>query len=129
MLDMQQEFTHYVGKVNSKSKHFTPHAICGISMRMTTETHPWADVGERLKWHRKAIAQLSQREYSKRAGLNPTQYANWETGLSHPSMGGALKLLRTYRLSIDFIVEGNPSALPANLYRAWLDRPSQSKQT
>ena len=96
---------------------------------MNSETHPWVDVGLRLKWHREQIAQLSQREYAKKAGLNSTQYANWETGLAHPSMGGALKLLRTYGLSIDFIVDGNVSALSANLFKAWMDNPSHSKHT
>lgn len=93
---------------------------------MTKSSNQWAEIGTRLRWHRVEIAQLGQALYAKKAGLNPSQYSNWETGYAHVTMNGALKLLRTYDLSIDFIVDGNLSALSASLFRAWMDRPSDS---
>lgn len=119
--------THYVSKSKSNALGWAKKTGYATLEAMSDDKYPWADIGDRLRWHRTKMTGLSQREYAKRAKINPTQYANWETGLAHPSMGGALKLLRTFGLSIDFIVEGNTSALPASLYSAWVESPSQSR--
>ncbi len=88
---------------------------------MSTE-HPFSDIGDRIRWHRKDYEGLSQGDYAERAGLKRAQLANWETGQFRLSLDGALALRETYGLSLDFIYAGNFDALPATVRRAWMDK-------
>jgi DNA-binding XRE family transcriptional regulator len=97
---------------------------------MNLSNKPFRDIAERLLWHRTLLA-LEQRDYAERAGLNRSQYSNWESGGTRLSIDGALALRRTYGLSLDFMYEGSDDALSMSLRKAWLDRPNSgaSKQS
>lgn len=88
---------------------------------MGKDEKPFADIAERLLWHR-TFEGLTQKEYATKAGLTRNQLSNWETGDSRLSLDGALALRRTYGLSLDFIYEGNAETLPMTLRAAWLGR-------
>lgn len=83
---------------------------------------PFADIAERIRWHRDLVA-LKQADYAAKAGLTRQQLNNWETGDYRLSVDGALALRRTYGLSLDFMYEGIDDALPMTLRNAWRDRP------
>lgn len=87
----------------------------------TPDTHPHADIGERLKFVREFF-ELSQPEMAEKAGVSLGTYNNWETGLARISLTGARKLKQKLQLSLDFIVDGDTTALSAMLSRAWLSR-------
>ena len=90
-----------------------------------TSDRPYADIADRLKWHREEIMKLTQEDYAARAGLNGrTQLNNWETGNSRLSLDGARILRRAFGLSLDFMYEGIDDALPMTLRNAWRERPS-----
>lgn len=84
--------------------------------------HPFSEIGERIRWHRRDFEDLSQDAYALKAGLKRPQLANWETGQFRLSLDGALALRETYGLSLDFIYIGNSDALPATIRRAWMER-------
>lgn len=88
---------------------------------MENDEKPFGDIAERLRWHR-AFEGLDQKEYAERAGLKRAQLSNWETGDYRLSLDGARALRKTYGLSLDFIYEGIPDALPMTLRAAWLSR-------
>jgi transcriptional regulator with XRE-family HTH domain len=92
---------------------------------MTDETRPFADIAERLRWHRD-IEGLDQHQYARRAGITRSTLNNWESGTYRLSVDGALALRRTYGLSLDFMYEGIDDALPMTLRRAWRERPDVS---
>lgn len=88
---------------------------------MTDPKNPFYETGLRLKWHRDFMG-MEQSEYAGRAGVNPKTYSNWETGYAQVSLKGARALRKTYGLTLDFIIEGEPGALPATLFRSWSER-------
>ena len=87
---------------------------------MTGDIKPFADIAERILWHRKLLG-MEQKEYAERAGLKRTQFSNWETGATRLSLDGARALRRTYGLSLDFMYEGIDDALSMTLRTAWSD--------
>jgi transcriptional regulator with XRE-family HTH domain len=84
---------------------------------------PYADIAERLRWHRE-LTGMEQDEYAAKAGLRRSQLSNWLNGSARLSIDGALALRRTYGLSLDFMYEGSADALPMTLRLAWLERPT-----
>lgn len=88
------------------------------------KVRPYADIGERLRWHRQMEGDPRQADYAGAAGLRANQYSNWESGATRLSLDGALALRRRYGLSLDFLFEGIDDALPITLRKAWRDRPS-----
>lgn len=88
---------------------------------------PFADIGERLKWHRALMeatepGEFSQEKYALRANLKRSQLNNWESGLYRISIDGALALGDAYGLTLDFIYRGNSDSLPMTLRQAWLSK-------
>jgi DNA-binding XRE family transcriptional regulator len=86
---------------------------------------PFAEIAERIRWHRELVA-LRQIDYAKKAGIQRSALANWESGQQRVSLDGGLALRRTYGLSLDFIFEGIADTLPMSLRQAWIDRPDDS---
>lgn len=91
---------------------------------VTDAQNPYADIAERLRWHRDEITGLTQKDYAEKIGTKRPAYSQWEAGLQRLSLNGALSLRRTYGLSLDFLYEGIDDALPMTLRNAWRDRPS-----
>lgn len=91
---------------------------------VTDEPNPYADIAERLRWHRESVTGLTQEKYAEKIGSKRPAYSQWEAGLQRLSLNGALALRRTYGLSLDFLYEGIDDALPMTLRNAWRDRPS-----
>ncbi len=89
--------------------------------KRTPESHPFADIGERLRFVREFFG-LSQAEMARKAGVSLGTYNNWETGLARLSLDGGRRLKRELQLSLDFLYEGETDALSAILTRAWLSR-------
>jgi len=88
---------------------------------MADEDKPYADIAERLRWHRELIG-LSQADYAERINTKRSAYSLWEAGSHRLSLNGALALRQTFGLSLDFMYEGIDDALPMTLRNAWLDR-------
>ena len=99
--------------------------LCRLSVRgeMNHISQPYADIGERVRWHREMVEGTNQGDYAKRAGLKRSALSNWESGYGRVSLDGAIALRRTYGLSLDFIYEGIDETLPMTLRQAWRDRP------
>lgn len=87
-----------------------------------SESHPYADIAERLRWHRN-LEGLTQEAYAARLGVKRSAYSLWEAGSHRLSLDGALALRKTFGLSLDFMYEGNDDTLPMTLRRAWRERP------
>lgn len=83
---------------------------------------PFADIAERLKWHREKIVGATQAEYAATIGVKRSAYSLWEAGTHRLSLDGSLALRSKYGLSLDFMHEGNDDALPMTLRNAWRDR-------
>lgn len=83
---------------------------------------PFADIAERLKWHRETILGLKQDDYAKTIGVKRPAYSLWEAGTHRLSLDGALALRNKYGLSMDFMYEGIDDALPMTLRNAWHER-------
>lgn len=90
---------------------------------MMTETKPYADIAERLKWHRESVERLTQADYAEKLGVKRSAYSLWEAGSHRLSLNAALALRKRFGLSLDFMYEGIDDALPMTLRRAWLDKP------
>lgn len=107
------------------SSHELSHCVMNrdrsILGPMENET-PFADIGQRIKWHREVVMQMTQAEYASAADLKRTQVANWESGRVRISFDGVVAIKRTYGLSIDFVIDGSVDALSANLTKAWLGK-------
>lgn len=84
---------------------------------------PYADIAERLKWHREAVMGMKQDEYAVSIGHKRSALSLWEAGTHRLSLDGALALRNKYGLSLDFMYEGIDDALPMTLRNAWRDRP------
>ena len=94
-------------------------------MTKPDKPRPFADIAERIKWHRELMA-LDQKDYAKKAGVTRSSLNNWESGGYRLSIDGAIALRRTYGLSLDFMYEGIDDALPMTLRVAWRERPEVS---
>lgn len=84
---------------------------------------PFADIAERLKWHRETIIDATQLEYARSIGVKRAALSLWEAGTHRLSLDGALALRNKYGVSLDFMYEGNDDALPMTLRNAWRERP------
>ena len=71
-------------------------------------------VGARLALTRDVLG-LKQGEFGERADIKPSMYNQIESGRSYPSVEAALRLCDTYRLTLDWIFRGEPSALEYGL--------------
>lgn len=89
---------------------------------MNEKARPFADIAERLKWHR-ALMGMTQKEYAATIDKKREAYSLWEAGTHRLSLDGALALRKKYGLSLDFMYEGIDDALPMTLRNAWRDRP------
>lgn len=88
----------------------------------TTPDKPFAEIGERLRWHRETLG-LEQQEYvDATRTVKRSAYSNWEVGSSRLSLNGAIELCDAYGLSLDFLYFGNADTLPMALRNAWLSR-------
>lgn len=90
---------------------------------MNEKPRPFADIAERLKWHRREIVDINQDEYAESIGAKRSALSLWEAGTHRLSLDGALSLRKRYGLSLDFMYEGIDDALPMTLRNAWRDRP------
>jgi DNA-binding XRE family transcriptional regulator len=95
----------------------------GTLQRMADAEKPYADIAERIRWHRSLLG-LEQKEYAEKANLKRSQLSNWESGDYRLSLDGARALRITYGLSLDFMFEGIDDALSMTLRMAWRDRPA-----
>ncbi|ETW13371.1 transcriptional regulator, XRE family protein [Roseivivax marinus] len=89
---------------------------------MANQDKPYADIAERLVWHR-TLEGLTQQQYAEKIGVKRATLNNWESGNYRLSLDGARALRRIYGLSLDFMIEGIDDALPMTLRRAWRERP------
>lgn len=92
---------------------------------MADNTQPYADIAERLLWHRELMG-LNQADYAARISTKRSTYSLWEVGSHRLSLNGALALRERWGLSLDFMYEGIDAALPMTLRNAWLERPFAS---
>lgn len=101
---------------------FTPGCMLDTrNMTQATLSKPYADIAERLKWHRN-LMNMTQEEYSAQLQVKRSRYSKWEGGSDRLSLDGALILRAKYGLSLDFLFEGIDDALPMTLRKAWIDR-------
>ena len=84
---------------------------------------PYADIADRLKWHRETVKRMTQAEYATSIGIKRAALSLWEAGTHRMSLDGALAIRSKYGVSLDFMYEGNDDALPMTLRNAWRDRP------
>lgn len=111
---MRAVYPHKVDIVNP--------TICGLqekkraaSVRAMTADAPYIEIGQRLEAVRQHFSTLSQRDWAKKHGFNPTQYNNWAKGTRRITVDAAEVLCDRYHLTLDAIYRGNLSGLSENL--------------
>lgn len=72
-------------------------------------------VGERLKRTRRAF-DMDQNDFAEGAGIRRGTYTQWELGTRRPNLDDAIRLVRAYQLTLDWIYLGIPSGLPPQLF-------------
>ena len=93
---------------------------------MTTSPDPeWIATGRRLRWLREHFG-FSQREFAEVIGAQGNRYGNWERGHQRLSLDGARSIKNRFGVSLDFLIDGDASSLPANLLKAWVATPRNS---
>jgi transcriptional regulator with XRE-family HTH domain len=78
-----------------------------------------AAVGARLRISREAYG-LDQMTFAKKAGLKSSTYNQYERGVNHPQIEAGLALKDAFRLSLDWVYDGDPSGLSYKLHEAIL---------
>ena len=68
----------------------------------------------RLRQGRAALG-LSQVELCRRAGIATNTYNQWEREHGAPDVWEAIKLVRAFGYTLDWIFEGNPAGLPHSI--------------
>lgn len=121
-LFMRATMPRNLARVKPTEPHLPQICWHGNFAAMEEAEKPYADIAERLRWHR-SLEGLEQRDYAEKAGLKRSQLSNWESGDYRLSLDGARALRKTYGLSLDFMFEGIDDALPMTLRAAWRDRP------
>lgn len=74
-------------------------------------------VGARLELTRHAFG-LDQQAFAARANLKASTYNQYERGVNYPQLAAALALKDAFGLSLDWIYDGDPSALSYRLHEA-----------
>lgn len=74
-------------------------------------------IGQRLSITRQALG-LKQKQFAERAGLTPSAYNQYETGLYKPSVDAANALCDRYFITLDWIFRGSLSGVPYDLAEA-----------
>ena len=64
------------------------------------------NIGERIRMVREH-AGLSQMEFARRLGTNPTIISRWETGKSRPRRSALLRIAQEFGVSLDWLLTGN----------------------
>lgn len=73
-------------------------------------------IGERLIRTRK-VFDMQQNEFAESAGIRRGTYTQWELGVRRPNLDDAIRLVRTYRLTLDWVYLGVLDGLPPQLYK------------
>ena len=76
---------------------------------------PYAADGKRLRAARLALGYEVLEQYANDAGIRSNNYSQHETGVRRISLATAKALKRRFRLSLDFIYDGDPHSLPHGL--------------
>lgn len=74
-------------------------------------------LGRRLRLTRRAM-NFTQKAFAVEAGVSPESYNQWENGAVYPPPDGAIKLVKAYKLTLDWIYLGQDDMLPAWLVKA-----------
>lgn len=77
--------------------------------------HDNATIALRLRAVRRAL-DLTQAQFSERAGLKGGALANYETGRNRPDLDAVASLMAAFALTSDWIYFGDPSSLPHGLW-------------
>ena len=72
-------------------------------------------IGVRLVRTRKVFG-MQQNEFAESAGIRRGTYTQWELGVRRPNLDDAIRLVRTYKLTLDWIYLGIPTGLPPQIY-------------
>lgn len=83
---------------------------------MVNPLYERAAIGERLRWvflawRATANGKRTQKEFFRRAGIEPNTGSNWVTGKDRPGINEAIRLRDTYNITLDYIYCGDPSGL------------------
>jgi transcriptional regulator with XRE-family HTH domain len=84
-------------------------------------------IGARLVRTRKVFG-MQQNEFAESAKIRRGTYTQWELGVRRPNLDDAIKLVMTYRLTLDWIYLGIPTGLPPQIYTQ-LALPAKSRLT
>ena len=75
-------------------------------------------IAERLLLTRLALKIKQQNTFAVQAGLKPSAYHHYESGLYRPSIEAAFALCDTYGLTLDWIYNGDPGGMRSDLVDA-----------
>lgn len=114
--------TNYWSQVKTNELPLRQNFGHAIIEGMKKDDRPFAEIADRIVWHREKVEGLNQKDYARRAGVTRSSLNNWESGDYRLSIDGALALRRTFGLSLDFLYEGIDDTLPMALRAAWRDR-------
>ncbi len=95
---------------------------------MELSKYPHKEIGERLIIVRD-ILELSNNDLAKILSVSNSRVGNWVSGHRRFPVDYAIKLLRIYGISLDYLYDGKVSALPASMASAVASSPSVNKAT
>lgn len=87
-------------------------------MTKASEIREFADVGERIRWHRN-YKKMTQAQYAKTLSISRSRLSNWELGTRRPSLTEGMQMEKLHGLSLDFLYRGKDGNLPQDLFEAW----------
>lgn len=75
-------------------------------------------VAHRLEMTRIALGYENQTEFAEKANLTQNRYSQYETGKRPLTLDAALKLKRTYGVTLDWLFAGDRNGLPHAVWSA-----------
>jgi transcriptional regulator with XRE-family HTH domain len=75
------------------------------------------EIAHRLERTREALGFANQVEFCKEIGVEKNIYNPFEKGRRRITVDAAIKIRKRFNIPLDWIFCGDPSGLPAHLYR------------
>lgn len=91
-------------------------------MGKTSSPPLYAETGKRLRLLRLAVHEMdNQRLFAEQHGFSPSQWNNYEKGVSRPKPEDALRLKQKFGVTTDWVYDGTEAMMPVGLLRRMFD--------
>lgn len=74
------------------------------------------EIGARLEVLHRAL-EVSQADVCRATGIKENRYSQYVNGKRRLTLAAAIKLVENYGVTLDWLILGNPAALPNHIHR------------